>query len=140
MKSQGTGWCRGMPEIWVSSCAIWLACPQTSLARGSCCAQAAAVNRAAASANLLTDNRCPPWDKRGGFGAIPSRKHPTAFRITRYNKGSIQTISRRVLLADDKLFQAEYLGSGTFIISKPKRKKAKIRQTQLKNPQRGSRK
>jgi hypothetical protein len=44
------------------------------------------------------------------------------------------------VLADEKLFQAEYLGSGTFVISKPKRKKAKIRQTQLKNPQRGSRK
>jgi preprotein translocase subunit YajC len=43
-------------------------------------------------------------------------------------------------LADDKVYQAEYLGSGTFVISKPKRKKAKIRQSQLKNPQRGSRK
>ncbi|MGO9262731.1 MAG: hypothetical protein ACLQU1_41605 [Bryobacteraceae bacterium] len=43
-------------------------------------------------------------------------------------------------MADDKLYQAEYLGSGTFVISKPKRKKAKIRQSQLKNPQRGSRK
>jgi hypothetical protein len=43
-------------------------------------------------------------------------------------------------LAEDKVFQAEYLGSGTFVISKPKRKKAKIRQSQLKNPPRGSRK
>jgi hypothetical protein len=43
-------------------------------------------------------------------------------------------------LADEKLFQAEYLGSGTFKISKPKRKKAKVRQTALKNPRRGSRK
>ena len=43
-------------------------------------------------------------------------------------------------LAEDKLYQAEYLGSGTFIISKPKRKKIKMRQSQLKNPQRGSRK
>jgi hypothetical protein len=43
-------------------------------------------------------------------------------------------------LADDKLFKAEYLGSGTFIITKPKRKKAKRRQTQLRNPQRGARK
>ena len=43
-------------------------------------------------------------------------------------------------MADDKVYQAEYLGSGTFVISKPKRKKAKIRQSQLKNPQRGSRK
>jgi len=43
-------------------------------------------------------------------------------------------------LADDKLYKAEYLGSGTFVISKPKRKKIKVRQSQLKNPQRGSRK
>ena len=48
--------------------------------------------------------------------------------------------SRRFLLADEKLFKAEYLGSGTFVISKPKRKKAKMRQTQLKNTRRGSRK
>jgi len=45
-----------------------------------------------------------------------------------------------MILADDKTYKAEYLGSGTFAISKPKRKKAKIRQTQLRNPQRGSRK
>jgi hypothetical protein len=43
-------------------------------------------------------------------------------------------------LAEDKLFKAEYLGSGTFVITKPKRKKAKIRQTRLKNRRRGSRK
>jgi hypothetical protein len=43
-------------------------------------------------------------------------------------------------MAEDKLYRAEYLGSGTFVISKPKRKKAKMRQSQLKNPQRGSRK
>lgn len=43
-------------------------------------------------------------------------------------------------MADDKLYKAEYLGSGTFRISKPKRKKNKVRQSQLKNPERGSRK
>jgi len=42
-------------------------------------------------------------------------------------------------LADDKLYKAEYQGSGTFIITKPKRKSAKKRQTKLKNPQRGAR-
>jgi preprotein translocase subunit YajC len=41
---------------------------------------------------------------------------------------------------EDKLYKAEYVGSGTFIISKPKRKKAKQRQTNLKNLKRGSRK
>ena len=42
-------------------------------------------------------------------------------------------------MADEKLYKAEYVGSGTFLITKPKRKKMKVRQTQLKNPQRGSR-
>jgi hypothetical protein len=43
-------------------------------------------------------------------------------------------------LPDDKLYKAEYLGSGTFNITKPKRKKIKMRQSKLKNPQRGARK
>lgn len=38
------------------------------------------------------------------------------------------------------LYQAGYVGSGTFIISKPKRKKTKKRQQQLKSPNRGMRK
>jgi len=38
------------------------------------------------------------------------------------------------------LYQAAYIGSGTFIISKPKRKKGKKRQQQLKSPNRGMRK
>jgi preprotein translocase subunit YajC len=43
-------------------------------------------------------------------------------------------------MADDKLYKSEYIGSGTFIISKPKRKKAKQRHSNLKNVKRGSRK
>jgi hypothetical protein len=44
-------------------------------------------------------------------------------------------------LAEQKeVYKAVYQGSGTFVISKPKRKKIKIRQSQLKNPRRGSRK
>ncbi len=43
-------------------------------------------------------------------------------------------------MADDKTYSANYLGSGTFVISKPKRKSVKRRQTKLKNPQRGARK
>lgn len=42
-------------------------------------------------------------------------------------------------MAEDKLWQAEYHGSGTFVISKPKRKDKKKRQTKVKNPQRGAR-
>jgi len=37
-------------------------------------------------------------------------------------------------------YQAEYIGSGTFIIHKPKRKKTKARQQKLKSPNRGMRK
>jgi len=43
-------------------------------------------------------------------------------------------------VAEEKLYRAEYLGSGTFIISKPKRRAMKRRQTKLRNPRRGSRK
>jgi hypothetical protein len=38
------------------------------------------------------------------------------------------------------LWKAENLGSGTFVITKPKRKEAKVRQGKIKNRQRGSRK
>lgn len=44
-------------------------------------------------------------------------------------------------MADDsKLYQAVYIGSGTFKISKPKRKDRKARQSKVKSPQRGARK
>ncbi|HWR54574.1 MAG TPA: hypothetical protein VN428_25930 [Bryobacteraceae bacterium] len=42
-------------------------------------------------------------------------------------------------MADEKLYRAVYVGSGTFIISKPKRKKIKQRQNRVRNPQRGAR-
>jgi hypothetical protein len=41
---------------------------------------------------------------------------------------------------NDKLYSAEYHGSGTFVISKPKRKSGKLRQSRLKKPQRMARK
>ncbi len=40
----------------------------------------------------------------------------------------------------DKLYEAEYLGSGTFRIVKPKRTDAKRRQSALKGTTRGARK
>jgi len=43
-------------------------------------------------------------------------------------------------LAEDKLYKTEYIGSGTFIISKPKRKAGKLRQSRVKNRRRGMRK
>ena len=68
------------------------------------------------------------------------RKMDTArgTRITRYNNETNNP--GEIGLAEEKLWKAEYVGSGTFVITKPKRKKAKKRQSALKNPQRGSRK
>jgi hypothetical protein len=43
-------------------------------------------------------------------------------------------------MADDKLYKAIYQGSGTFLITKPKRKATKRRQSKLKGTVRGARK
>ncbi len=51
-----------------------------------------------------------------------------------------QRLVRRSDLADDKTYSSTYVGSGTFLISKPKRKRTKLRQARVKNPQRGARK
>jgi hypothetical protein len=58
------------------------------------------------------------------------------------SNGAIHTLADSTLdtTKDDKLYKAEYVGSGTFIISKPKRSKTKQRQSNLKNVTRGSRK
>ena len=42
--------------------------------------------------------------------------------------------------AKDNLYQAVYQGSGTFLITKPKRKAAKRRESKLKGTVRGARK
>jgi hypothetical protein len=49
-------------------------------------------------------------------------------------------LKETITLAEDKLYQAEYVGSGTFIISKPKRKERKLRQSRVKKRVRGMRK
>ncbi len=43
-------------------------------------------------------------------------------------------------MAKEKLYQAVNVGSGTFLITKPKRKAAKRRQSKLKGTVRGARK
>lgn len=43
-------------------------------------------------------------------------------------------------MVNENVYTAEYLGSGTFIIHKPKRKARKLRQSRLKGPRRGARK
>ena len=61
----------------------------------------------------------------------------------RYNEGSSKSLWE-VPLAEKKqkenVYSAQYLGSGTFVISKPKRSKRKIRQLRLKSPNTGMRK
>lgn len=54
----------------------------------------------------------------------------------RYNRRN----QERFTLPEETTYKATYAGSGTFIISKPKRKSVKRRQAKLKNPQRGARK
>ncbi|MGE5646617.1 MAG: hypothetical protein ACM336_12580 [Acidobacteriota bacterium] len=43
-------------------------------------------------------------------------------------------------MADEKKYSATYVGSGTFIISKPKRKRTKLHHSRVKSPQRRARK
>jgi len=64
----------------------------------------------------------------------PVRKAASSWSVT------APATSRKPLKQKANVYQAEYLGSGTFKISKPKRRKAKRRQSALKNLRRGSRK
>ena len=48
--------------------------------------------------------------------------------------------ARPAVKAKENLFQADYFGSGTFVIHKPKRRSRKLRQSRLKGPRRGARK
>lgn len=48
--------------------------------------------------------------------------------------------ARPAVKAKENLYQADYFGSGTFVIHKPKRRSRKLRQSRLKGPRRGARK
>lgn len=61
-------------------------------------------------------------------------------RSARKTDKSQDTVATLGEMANDKLYQAEAIGSGTFLITKPKRKKHKLRQSRVKSPQRGARK
>ena len=74
-----------------------------------------------------------------------SHASPIVRRRARYTEDSSYQfkVFRESSVAEqnsEKLYKAEYVGSGTFIISKPKRSKLKRRQSALKNVRRGSRK
>ncbi len=59
-------------------------------------------------------------------------------RIGQNQRSMCATI--KIHMADEKLYQSIYQGSGTFLITKPKRKKTKLRQSRLKGTKRGARK
>lgn len=68
----------------------------------------------------------------------------TAARAIGKAAGRIASLTGAAATANERaqlnLYAAEYIGGGTFIIHKPKRKKAKLRQSRLKGTTRGSRK
>jgi hypothetical protein len=63
-----------------------------------------------------------------------------AARTAAARAADTKTAPRKPIKQKGNMYQAEYLGSGTFKISKPKRRSAKRRQSALKNRKRGSRK
>jgi hypothetical protein len=79
------------------------------------------------------------WDARQPKFLIQNRSNSQVYRtrdaVSKYNRDSMASE-----IANDKLYKAEYQGSGTFLITKPKRKAAKLRQSRLKHPKRGARK
>jgi hypothetical protein len=50
------------------------------------------------------------------------------------------TMAEELKKQPEDLYKADYIGSGTFLIKKPKRKSAKQRQSRLKGTVRGARK
>ncbi len=56
------------------------------------------------------------------------------------NSRPAHAASPKVKQKEETLYKADYMGSGTFSISKPKRKNAKRRQSALKGTVRGARK
>jgi len=82
------------------------------------------------------------WEK---IGVCANAVDPRISRATRRgniyrDQRSIRRGTIKTHMAEDKLYKAVYMGSGTFSITKPKRKPAKRRQTNLKSPRRGARK
>ena len=77
-------------------------------------------------------------------GPTEWRSHPPLFaRCARLMDSVFVLKQENTVLAEkqnEKLYSAEFIGSGTFIISKPKRKRKKLQQSRVKSPQRGARK
>ena len=82
----------------------------------------------------------------GGAEATETDAEPAAPRVKPAPRprakaaAPVNSPPKKPVKQKENLFQAEYLGSGTFKITKPKRTKAKRRQSALKNRRRGSRK
>jgi len=91
----------------------------------------AAPEKAETSAPETTEKQQEPAPVRPR--AASSRPKATA-------KAAANVPAKKPVKQKENLYQAEYQGSGTFKITKPKRTKAKRRQSALKNRRRGSRK
>ncbi|MCU1273385.1 MAG: hypothetical protein JWO48_816 [Bryobacterales bacterium] len=85
------------------------------------------------------DTAAPPTpDTAGAEPAVPRAK--PAPRPRAKAPAPVNTPPKKPVKQKENLYQAEYMGSGTFKITKAKRTKAKRRQSALKNRRRGSRK
>ena len=65
---------------------------------------------------------------------------PPAFYSTFLVQSGRIAIIGSTMTDNDKLYKSTAAGSGAFIISKPKRKPKKLRQSRVKKPRRGARK
>jgi hypothetical protein len=55
-------------------------------------------------------------------------------------RSAVKVAEQAPVKVDENLYKAVSMGSGTFLITKPKRKAGKLRQSRLKGTKRGARK
>jgi hypothetical protein len=92
-----------------------------------------------AGAGEAAETAAPPApDATAAEPALPRPK--PAPRPRAKAAAPVSTPPKKPVKVKENLYQAEYMGSGTFKITKAKRTKTKRRQSALKNRRRGSRK
>ena len=100
-------------------------------------------NFSAASFFVRLLNALPRVERLSNFGTVHWRlKLFMAEKKTKENQSGTGAAHAQSPAVEQKpnVYEAEYMGSGTFRIVKPKRKEAKRRQSRLKGTTRGSRK
>ena len=137
MKSQGTGRCNSSRDRRQPR-AISGTCRQTASPRSSAApADAATAHDGHQERQALHPAGCPIPDTSCQFpdGRPPFFGHSHLQDNARYNESfSIRRFRGEAFWPTTDTYKAEYLGSGTFVFSKPKRKKNKVRQSQLETP------